>query len=223
MRHFALPDFVSRLIPFVELDWFTPAAGPAPFYPETITIAPGVIYVGNMYQVGLEALMPGNKASGPHLGAILQVHFFFDDMFPKTPGRPLLQWPDLQPLKEKTMHRIRSCALAAAFLLASAGAALAHAFPTTTNPPVGSTLKTAPHEVVINYTEGIIPNFSSLEVVHASGGRVDRDDAHLGPAGAKQFVVDLGPLPPATYKVIWHATSVDTHKTQGSFNFTVAP
>jgi len=121
------------------------------------------------------------------------------------------------------MLRTSSCALAAGFLLASAGAALAHAFPTTTNPPVGSTLKTAPRAVVINYTEGIIPSFSSLEVVNANGARVDKNDAHLGPSGAKEFVVDLNPLPPGTYKVIWHATAVDTHKTQGSFNFTVSP
>jgi hypothetical protein len=89
VKHFALPGFASRLIPLVELDWFSPAAGPASGYPETLTIAPGVIYMGDTYQVGLEALIPGNKAAGPHVGAILQVHFFFDDMFPDTLGRPL--------------------------------------------------------------------------------------------------------------------------------------
>jgi hypothetical protein len=31
------------------------------------------------------------------------------------------------------------------------------------------------------------------------------------------------PLKPGVYKVIWHAVSVDTHKTQGSFQFTVKP
>ncbi len=91
VKHFALPDFVGRLIPLVELDWFSPAAGPASGYPTTLTIAPGVIYMGNTYQVGLEALIPGNKAAGPHVGFILQVHFFFDDMFPNTLGRPLFQ------------------------------------------------------------------------------------------------------------------------------------
>ncbi len=91
VKHFPLPDFVSRLIPLVELDWFSPAAGPASGYPETLTIAPGVIYMGDTYQVGLEALIPVNKAAGPHVGAILQVHFFFDDMFPNTLGRPLFQ------------------------------------------------------------------------------------------------------------------------------------
>ncbi len=121
------------------------------------------------------------------------------------------------------MLRSRSYALVAALLPAFAGSALAHAFPTATVPPVGGTLKTPPTQVVIDFTEGVIPNFSSIEVVNAGGARVDKNDGHLGPAGAEQFVVDLGPLAAGTYKVIWHATAVDTHKTQGSFNFTVAP
>jgi hypothetical protein len=91
VKHFGIPDFFGRMIPLVEVDWFSPAGGPASGYPETLTFAPGVIYMGDTYQVGLEALIPGNKAAGPHVGAILQVHFFFDDMFPKTLGRPLFQ------------------------------------------------------------------------------------------------------------------------------------
>ncbi|HWA80387.1 MAG TPA: copper resistance protein CopC [Acetobacteraceae bacterium] len=121
------------------------------------------------------------------------------------------------------MLHVRSSALAIALLLFSSGYAFAHAFPATTNPPAGSTLKTPPTQVVINFTEEIEPHFSTLEVVNAAGTRLDKKDAHIGPQGAKQFVVDLPPLTPGTYKVIWHATSVDTHKTQGSFNFTVAP
>jgi methionine-rich copper-binding protein CopC len=34
--------------------------------------------------------------------------------------------------------------------------------------------------------------------------------------------VALKPLRAGVYKVIWHATAVDTHKTDGSFNFTVS-
>ncbi|HYA71564.1 MAG TPA: copper resistance protein CopC, partial [Roseiarcus sp.] len=30
-------------------------------------------------------------------------------------------------------------------------------------------------------------------------------------------------LPPGVYTVTWRAVSVDTHKTQGSFSFTVKP
>jgi hypothetical protein len=89
VKHFGIPDFFGRLIPVVELDWFSPAAGPAPDRPETLTVAPGAIYMGDTCQVGLEALIPANKAAGSHVGAILQVHFFFDDLFPNTLGKPL--------------------------------------------------------------------------------------------------------------------------------------
>jgi hypothetical protein len=75
----------------VELDWFSPAAGPAYGMPMTLTAGAGVIYMGDTYQVGLEALIPLNTAAGPHVGAILQVHFFFDDLFPNTIGKPIFQ------------------------------------------------------------------------------------------------------------------------------------
>ena len=35
--------------------------------------------------------------------------------------------------------------------------------------------------------------------------------------------VKLKPLPPGVYTVVWHVTSVDTHKTEGHFTFTVKP
>jgi hypothetical protein len=91
VKNIGLPDFFGRMIPLIELDWFSPAAGPASGYPETLTAAPGVIYMGDTYQVGLEALIPANSAAGHHIGVIMQVHFFFDDMFPNTLGKPLFQ------------------------------------------------------------------------------------------------------------------------------------
>jgi len=121
------------------------------------------------------------------------------------------------------MFRSPIAIVVSTLLFASPAPALAHAFPTTTNPAVGSTLKTAPTEVVINFTEELEPRFSSIEVLNAAGSRVDKNDAHLAPNDAKRFIVDLSQLPPGTYKVVWHATSIDTHKTQGSFTFTVAP
>jgi methionine-rich copper-binding protein CopC len=35
--------------------------------------------------------------------------------------------------------------------------------------------------------------------------------------------VKLKTLPPGIYSVEWHVTSVDTHKTEGHFTFTVKP
>jgi methionine-rich copper-binding protein CopC len=40
---------------------------------------------------------------------------------------------------------------------------------------------------------------------------------------SNRMSVTLKPLAPGTYKVTWHAVSVDTHRTQGSYEFTVKP
>jgi copper resistance protein C len=37
----------------------------------------------------------------------------------------------------------------------------------------------------------------------------------------RKLVVEIPALSSGTYTVIWHATSVDTHKTEGSYRFTV--
>ena len=90
VHDFGLPDFIGRLIPLVETTWYSPAERPAYGLPSTFTIAAGAIYMADAYQSGLELLIPGNKASGRHLGALWQLHFFFDDLFPNTIGKPLL-------------------------------------------------------------------------------------------------------------------------------------
>ena len=89
VKDYHLPDFIGRMIPLVEFTWYTPTEAPASGQPSTLTIAPGVIYLADTYQVGLEALIPGNRAAGPHVGAILQVHFFLDDLLPNSLGKPL--------------------------------------------------------------------------------------------------------------------------------------
>lgn len=91
VKDFGLPDFIGRLIPLVEFTWFSPAEAPAGGLPATLTIAPGAIYMADSYQIGLEALVPGNRATGPHVGGIVQLHFFLDDLFPNSVGKPLFQ------------------------------------------------------------------------------------------------------------------------------------
>jgi hypothetical protein len=90
VKDFALPDVIGQLIPLVELSYFSPASK-APGSPETLTIAAGAIWLGDTFQVGLEALFPGNKAAGANVGGVVQVHYFFDDIFPDSLGRPLFQ------------------------------------------------------------------------------------------------------------------------------------
>ena len=112
--------------------------------------------------------------------------------------------------------------LAIGGLLLCAGPASAHAFLRTATPAVGSTVRQSPSEVVIDFTEGVEPRFSSIVVLDAAGRRVDSGRAHLV-GGDTNLAVGLKPLAPGTYKVTWHATATDTHKTAGSFTFRVSP
>jgi methionine-rich copper-binding protein CopC len=90
-------------------------------------------------------------------------------------------------------------------------------------PAAGSTVATPPAEVDCTFTEELEPKFSTIEVRDALGKRVDSGNMHLSSQDAKQMIIGVGHLGPGAYKVIWHAVSVDTHRTQGSFTFTVAP
>ena len=108
-------------------------------------------------------------------------------------------------------------------LLCAAPPAFAHAFLQRASPPVGSELPVSPSAVTITYTEGVEPDFSTIEVQNAQGTRVDKADPHLVGGDQTKLSVSLPKLPPGDYTVIWHATSVDTHKTEGRFTFSVTP
>src|ERR1043166_7513872 len=85
-----LPDFINRLIPIVEAQFQTPAANNEGNPSITTgTINPGVIFAADTFQVGLEAIIPINRESGRGVGAVVQLHLYLDDIFPKTIGRPL--------------------------------------------------------------------------------------------------------------------------------------
>ena len=85
-----LPDFINRLIPIVEASMQTPVSNTATSGTVTTgTINPGFIYAGNKYQVAIEAMIPVNRQSGTSVGIIGQLHFFLDDIFPTTLGRPI--------------------------------------------------------------------------------------------------------------------------------------
>jgi hypothetical protein len=54
------------------------------------TVNPGIIYVADKFQIGAEAIIPINRASGKGIGWVAQLHFFLDDIFPATVGRPII-------------------------------------------------------------------------------------------------------------------------------------
>jgi hypothetical protein len=83
-----LPAPINRLIPLVEFALETPLNRGAEGQ-TTGTINPGVIWAGKYFQVGAEAVIPINKRTGSDVGVIAQLHFFLDDLFPHSIGRPL--------------------------------------------------------------------------------------------------------------------------------------
>lgn len=108
-------------------------------------------------------------------------------------------------------------------MLLAASPAFAHAFLRNSSPPVGSDVSVPPKVVIIEFTEAVEPAFSGIEVKDAQGRRVDEGHPHLIAGNQTRLAVDLPRLPPGEYRVTWHATSVDTHKTEGGFHFTISP
>ena len=53
------------------------------------TVNPGVIWSGKYFQMGAEAVIPINSRTGNDVGFIVQLHFYLDDLFPHSLGRPL--------------------------------------------------------------------------------------------------------------------------------------
>jgi hypothetical protein len=79
---------LHRLIPLVEFALETPL-NRGEEGQTSGTINPGVIWAGKYFQVGVEAVIPINERTGNNVGVIAQLHFFVDDLFPNSLGRPL--------------------------------------------------------------------------------------------------------------------------------------
>ena len=117
----------------------------------------------------------------------------------------------------------RIFALACAAMVMTPAAVFAHAQLDHASPVVGSTVKTSPKQVTLSFTEAVEPKFSSIEVRDAKGAAMQSGAAKGVAGNTAQLTVAVKPLAAGTYKVNWRVLSVDTHRTNGSFSFTVAP
>jgi hypothetical protein len=122
---------------------------------------------------------------------------------------------------KKPIFSLQRWALSALLLLALQSRAWAHAFLDHADPRVGSVIIASPAEMKLRFTQDIEPAFSSIKVENEKGSQVDKKDTHSDPKDKSLLVVSLPQLPSGTYTVTWHVVSVDTHKTQGHFEFTI--
>jgi methionine-rich copper-binding protein CopC len=116
---------------------------------------------------------------------------------------------------------LRTIAASLAFVWATS-AAFAHAQLEKATPPVGGTVVSA-SEIRLNFSEGVEPRFSKVSLTGPEGA-VALGAAKTESGNQAVLIVPISqPLPAGAYKVHWQAASVDTHRTQGTFEFTVKP
>ncbi|HEX4797704.1 MAG TPA: hypothetical protein VFV04_00305 [Burkholderiales bacterium] len=86
VKDVGLSEPFNRMIPLIEVSLEKPldrGGGP------TIgTVNPGVLWAGRYMQFGVEAIIPMNNRT-PVRGWIAQIHFFMDDLVPRSIGRPI--------------------------------------------------------------------------------------------------------------------------------------
>jgi copper resistance protein C len=119
--------------------------------------------------------------------------------------------------------KTRITILAPILLLCLPAMVWAHAFLDHADPKVGSEMNQSPAQIKAWFTQQPETDFSVIQVFDDQGKEVDNKDTHADSADPKLLIVTLPPLQPGKYKVHWHVVSVDTHTTEGDFEFTFKP
>jgi hypothetical protein len=91
VKDIGLREPFNRLIPLVEVAFSTPI-NRIPASQTIGTVQPGIIWAGQYFQIGAEAILPVNRLTGHGYGGVVQLHFYLDDLFPRSIGRPISEW-----------------------------------------------------------------------------------------------------------------------------------
>ena len=103
-----------------------------------------------------------------------------------------------------------------------AGPASAHAALTSTSPGEGAVVKSAPGDVALTFTEGVLLGRDAVRVLDPKGKRVDAGKAaHVDGKASTATVALRSGLPKGTYTVAWKAVSEDSHPVSGAFTFSI--
>lgn len=113
------------------------------------------------------------------------------------------------------------CLPAVLLFFAVQSQAWAHAFLDHADPKVGATVTNSPAQIKLWFTQNLEPVFSSVVVQDDTGKEVDKKDMRQDDKDKSLLIISVPSLPNGTYTVVWHVVSVDTHRTQGHFKFTI--
>jgi len=126
-------------------------------------------------------------------------------------------------MSHKSTSRLRVLATAGVVLFGLASQqAMAHAHLKTETPAANVVVTTSPTELTLGFSEGVEPSFSKVEVNGPDNKPVKTGAFTLAEKDNTQVLIPLPtPLTSGKYQVSWHVVSVDGHKTQGQYIFTV--
>lgn len=110
--------------------------------------------------------------------------------------------------------------IALAAIASCAAPARAHAFLQHADPGAGASLSAAPKRVLLTLSEKLQPGSSGVSVTDAAGRSVVVAPVVVS---GNSMMAPLRPLRPGSYRVAWHAVSVDDHRTQGAYRFVIKP
>ena len=104
--------------------------------------------------------------------------------------------------------------------LLGASAAFAHAHLKSAEPAADSSVA-APKDLRLTFSEGVEATFTKVSL-SKDGTEIAIKGLETPGADKKTLVVTpAAALANGTYKVEWHAVSVDTHKSEGTYSFKV--
>ena len=122
------------------------------------------------------------------------------------------------------MVHARAAAIVSILLAIPLGAALveAHAKLARSEPAAASTLRSAPGEVRLWFTESLEAAFSSAYLLDGDRRRVDGAEGKVDGTNAALLRMTLPALGAGSYTVVYRVVSIDSHVTAGELSFNIA-
>ncbi|SIT51169.1 Cu resistance protein CopC [Paraburkholderia piptadeniae] len=122
----------------------------------------------------------------------------------------------MKTLTRKTLISATAAAFGLMPLLAAA-----HGKLKSTSPAVGSTVDRAPEALRLTFNEALEPAFSSVKVSDAGGVQATKEKAKVDASNPRVLTVSVPKLASGAYTVQWAVMTHDSHKTKGTYTFTV--
>jgi methionine-rich copper-binding protein CopC len=88
--------------------------------------------------------------------------------------------------------------------------------------PEASATGPSPPRISLGFSDALEPRLSRIAVT-AGATTIAEGVSPSTADDPRRMVLELPKLAPGTYTVKWTAVSIDTHRTEGSYSFTVAP